>query len=157
MWRIMMLLMACHTDPGVAVPLPGEGPRERAATIRVELLAAQNAWSAGNRDDASERVLAAYAQQFEPLEPALREIDAEAVLALEYDFGRLSRMLSRKGQPVRINGAVQDVLVRMDALVGELPVTVGEPEVVPVAEPAPTAVEVQAPKREFTTYGAADE
>lgn len=155
MWPILFLMLACETRTEPPAAPPGETPRERAAALRAQVQEAQNDWSAGQRKVASRKVLGAYAGEFEPMEPLLRGVDATAVLQLEYDFGRLARMLSKKGQPVRVNDAVQDVLGRVDSLVAELPhdplvVAPPEPEVV-----KPVAVEIAPPKTELTTYGEA--
>ena len=155
MWPIMFLLLACEKPVETPVVQPGETPRERAQELRTQVQQAQNEWSAGQRQAASRKVLAAYSTEFEPMEPALRTVDASAVLALEYDFGRLSRMLSRRGQAVRVNDAVQDVLGRVDALVAQLP---QDPlvEAPPAPEEVkPVSVEVAPPKQEYTTYGEA--
>ncbi len=156
MWPILLMLVACERPTDAPPPAPGGAARDRALALRTQVQAAQNDWSAGQRKLASRKVLAAYATEFEPMEETLRTIDAEAVLALEYDFGRLSRSLARKGQPVTVNNAVQDVLGRVDALVAQLPQDPAAPAPPPPEEVKPVTVEVAPPKTEFTTYGDAD-
>jgi len=149
------LLSAC--ERGTPVPELPEGPHpvQRADELRVALQEAQNAWSTGKRKEAHARVLSAYREWFEPLEPVLREQDALATLRLEFQFGALAQRMSQKGDPVGLNDAVMSLVDAMDGLVQTLPAPApGELNEAPMASDAlPITVEVTAPSRELTTYG----
>jgi hypothetical protein len=116
---------------------------------------AQNAWSTGKRAEAQARVQSAYRTWFEPLEPVLRHEDPLATLRLEFEFGALAQRMGTQGDPVELNDAVMALVDGMDGLVQKLPAPPpGALEGVKMASEAlPVAVEVEAPKREFTTYG----
>jgi hypothetical protein len=153
MMMILPLLFACALSPEPPAPPPDVAPRAHAADLRAALQEAQNAWSAGRRGEARNRVMSAYAQHFEPLEPQLRPAHGDEVLALEYEFGRLSRTLSAKGQPVAVNDAVQGLISRVEALVATLPAPLDGPVAEEPSVPTPVEVEVRPPQRQLTSYG----
>jgi len=153
MMMILPLLFACAFAPEPPAPPPEVAPRAHAADLRAALQEAQNAWSAGRRGEARTRVMSAYAEHFEPLEPQLRPAHGDEVLALEYEFGRLSRTLSAKGQPVAVNDAVQGLIGRVEALVATLPAPPNTPVEEGPTAPTPVEVEVRPPQRQLTSYG----
>lgn len=109
--------------------------------MRLELHAAQQAWSEGRRDEARARVQAAYADHVEPLEPALRARDPDRVLALEYAFGALGGRMARKGDALTVAQQVQGVTRELDGLVEMLP-QAATPAPSPVEAPRAQAVEL---------------
>jgi hypothetical protein len=138
-------------------PMTVEGPHalQRADELRMALREAQNAWSTGKKAEAQARVQSAYRTWFEPLEPVLRHEDPLATLRLEFEFGALAQRMGTQGDPVELNDAVMALVDGMDGLVQKLPAPPPEAleGVNPASEALPVAVEVEAPKREFTTYG----
>jgi len=138
---LLALMLACGEGPPPAPPSGGLTPPEAVQAVRLELHAAQQAWSEGRLDEAQARVQAAYADHVEPLEPALRARDAERVLALEYAFGALSGRMARKGDALTVAQRVQGVTRELDGLVELLPVgAASAPE--PVEAPKAQAVEL---------------
>jgi len=146
---LLALMLACGEGPPPAPPSGGLTPPEAVQAVRLELHAAQQAWSEGRRDEARARVQAAYADHVEPLEPALRARDPDRVLALEYAFGALGGRMARKGDALTVAQQVQGVTRELDGLVAMLP---------QAATPAPSTVEApQAQAVELPSHLVADE
>ena len=118
---LLALMLACGEGPPPEPPAGGLTPTEAVQAVRLELHEAHQAWSEGRRPEAQARVEAAYAQHVEPLEPALRALDGDRVLALEYSFGVLGGRMARKGDALTLAQQVQGVTRELDGLVALLP------------------------------------
>jgi hypothetical protein len=137
--RILGLGLCCAGAPGCAggvepeaPELQGEGPEpeaarpelpaeERLAQIRGGLEAAPGLHRQGQRAQAAALVRAAYTEHFEPLEPALRPLDPDRVLELEYGFGRLAAELERPADPSQLQERVLVLISGTESLVARLP------------------------------------
>jgi hypothetical protein len=116
------------------------GADERVQTLRLDLHAAQQAWSEGRREEARARVLRTYRDQFEPMERSLRSLDPVATLELEYAFGDLERRMRRNSDALGLAQAVQRITRGTDELVAALPAAPADPTAAPVpSAAAPTA------------------
>ena len=124
---LLMLMLACGAPTPPAPPADGPSPSEAVQAVRLELHEAHQAWSEGRRSEAQARVHAAYAQWFEPLEPALRAREPDRTLALEYAYGRLGARMGRSGDALAIAQQVQGITREMDDLVAILPATAAVP------------------------------
>ena len=119
-------------------PLPGAD--ERVQALRLDLHAAQQAWSEGRREEARARVVLTYRDQFEPMERSLRSLDPVATLELEYAFGDLERRMRRNRDALGLAQAVQRITRGTDELVAALPAAPADPTAAPApAAAAPTA------------------
>jgi len=101
-----LVIFACQ--PSASVPLPDPGPpaAERVEALSEELTVALALWRAARYPEAQQTVQGAYADHFEPLEPALSADDPAGTLALEYAFGRLVWQLRRGGNTSEVSDAV---------------------------------------------------
>jgi plasmid stabilization system protein ParE len=114
---------AASTDPAVAPTTPGWA--ERFSLLRADLDQIEAAHGEKDRDAALASWEQAYRQRFEPLieRPSGGRVDAHAVLAVEYAFGRLrERLESPRAEPVA--AALQhlrDQLDLLEAVVVQLP------------------------------------
>ena len=138
---LMMLALACDREvtPPPLQPLP-EAP-DRMQALRMELHAAQQAWSEGRGQEARAQVALTYREQFEPMEGALRSVDPVATLELEYAFGDLERRMRRSRDALGVAQTVQRITRGTDALVAQLPPPPADPS-------APTVAPAAAPKAE---------
>ena len=144
------------TAPAPAAPLQGPSPAARGMEIRGALEDAPIWTEGGVRPQARDRVLLAYQQSFEPMEPLLRSINPDETFALEYAFGALAQQLSRRGDALGTQTAINAVNNRLDSLVRSIPAEALPPDVKPDEEllgPPPTAVEALPPQRDMPTYG----
>jgi hypothetical protein len=137
--RILGLALCCAGAPGCAggeepaalvleegepepeAPAPEIPAEDRLAQIRGGLTAAPGLHREGQRAQAAALVRAAYADHFQPLEPALRPLDPDRVLELEYGFGRLAAELERPAEPSQLQERVQVLISGTEALVARLP------------------------------------
>lgn len=106
----------------VATPPALSDSQQQVDEIRRDLQAAQRLWSDQKRAEAAAAVRRTYQERFEPLEPALRAVDPQGTLSLEYDFGRLARTLSRPGKAAEVGVEVRALGDRLLAAQAGLPV-----------------------------------
>ena len=141
MTRIFALLFAtgCGLTATPDAPPPVEDAPARVQALRLDLHAVQQAWGEGRREEARAGLRAAYADRFEPMEPALRTLDPVATLELEYAFGALERRLRRGGDALAVAEAVQAITRGTDALVAQLPQPEGAPAEAPPSLGTPRA------------------
>lgn len=145
--------------PAPAAPLTGPSPAARSLEIRGALEDARTLWEGGDRDAARDRVLVAYQQSFEPMEPLLARLDPAGTLELEYAFGALAVQLGKRGDPMAAQVAISSLSDRVEAAVKAIPPEALPPEVKQAEEllgPPPVAVEARPPRRDLKTYGDAN-
>lgn len=145
--------------PAPAAPLQGPSPAARGMEIRGALEDARSLWEGGDRPAARDRVLVAYQQSFEPMEPLLRSVNPDETFALEFAFGALAAQLARRGDPLSTQAQINDINSRVDTLIRSVPAEALPPEAKVNEEllgPPPTAVEVRPPQRDMRTYGEAE-
>jgi len=98
---LIMGILGCQEAPAEA-PAPAV-PTDHVAQVRQSLHEARVAWNDGKGTEAHQLVQQGYHDSFEPLEPLLRERDAEATLQLEYAFGLLmTLMIQRQPDSARV-------------------------------------------------------
>lgn len=130
---ILALALACApeaTDPASPGAAPAQPATlswaERFELVRGDLAQLETAHQGKDRDAAIASWQQAYLQRFEPLieQPAGSQVDRQAVVAVEYAFGRLRQGLeSPKAAPVQ-SALVQlrESLDVLEPLVAELPI-----------------------------------
>ena len=104
-----LLTVACQQPAPAPPPDPGPPAAEQVAALGEELTVALALWRSARYPEAQQTVQAAYADHFEPLEPALSASDPASALALEYAFGRLSWQMRRSGDPEAVSAAVAEL------------------------------------------------
>lgn len=142
--------------PAPAAPLQGPSPAARGMEIRGALDDARSLWEGGDRAAARDRVLLAYQQSFEPMEPLLRSVNPDETFALEYAFGALATQLSRRADPLRTQTQINELNSRIDTLIRSVPADALPPEAQVNEEllgPPPVAIEARPPRRNPQTFG----
>jgi hypothetical protein len=124
---LLPFLLACATPPEASAPgaAPPAGWAERFATVRADLELLGTAHQAKDQEACLNHWEVAYREHFEPLieVPLQGRLDGVAVLAVEYDFGRLRDAIGvpRPGPTESALTALRQALAELERQTAALP------------------------------------
>lgn len=120
-------MLACVESAPVQLPVSSPDPVEHADALAASLDEALQLWRASEHSAAQSVVYRAYKDHFQPFSTELSKRDADASLALEYDFGRLGWQMRRHGRDDEVKVAVESLSAEACAVLSALPDTLDEP------------------------------